>query len=157
KESVFPFRKFPGVDVILGPEMRSTGEVMGMDRALPIAVAKVQLAAEKRLPTTGNVFMSVRESDKRHSVDVARSLVSMGFRVYTSQGTHEYLRSFSVETTMLPKISEGARPNILDLIANGEIQLIINTPTRKGAQTDEGRIRAMALRNGVIMITTMTG
>jgi carbamoyl-phosphate synthase large subunit len=157
KEPVFPFQRFPGVDVILGPEMRSTGEVMGMDRSLPVALAKARMAAGIQLPTSGNVFLSVRESDKPHCEHIARSLVSMGFTVYTTGGTHELLRSYSVDTVLLRKISEGARPNIVDKIANGEIQLIINTPTRKGGRTDEGRIRAMAVRAGVPMITTLTG
>ncbi len=157
KVSVFPFGRFPGVDVILGPEMRSTGEVMGMDRSLSVALAKAQMGAGMTLPVGGNVFLSVRDSDKPACVDIVRSLVSMGFTVYTSQGTHELLRSYSVDTKVLRKISEGARPNIMDKIANGEIELIINTPTRKGAHTDEGKIRATAVRAGVPMITTVTG
>jgi len=157
KESVFPFERFPGVDVILGPEMRSTGEVMGMDRSLPVALAKAQMAAGVRLPTEGNVFLSVRDTDKPHCVEIARSLVSMGFRVYTTRSTHELLRSHSVDTLLLRKISEGARPNIVDKLTNDEIHLIINTPTRKGAHTDEGKIRAMAVRRHVPMITTVTG
>ena len=157
KESVFPFARFPGVDVILGPEMRSTGEVMGVDRSLPIALAKSQMGAGVVLPTEGNVFLSVRDSDKPHCVEFTRTLVSMGFTVFTSQGTHELLKQYSVDTVPLRKISEGARPNILDKIANGEIQMIINTPTRKGAHTDEGKIRATAVRSGVAMITTITG
>jgi carbamoyl-phosphate synthase large subunit len=157
KEPVFPFAKFPGVDVILGPEMRSTGEVMGMDRALPVALAKAKMGAGIRLPKQGNVFLSVRDSDKSHCIEIARSLVSMGFQVFTTKGTNELLRSYSVDTSLLRKISEGARPNIVDKIANGEIQLIINTATRKGSDTDEGKIRAMAVRAGVPMITTITG
>jgi carbamoyl-phosphate synthase large subunit len=137
--------------------MRSTGEVMGMDRSLPMALAKSRMSAGIQLPTSGNVFLSVRDSDKPHCEQIARRLVSMGFTVLTTAGTHELLRRYSVDTVPLPKISEGARPNIVDKIANGEIQLIINTPTRKGARTDEGRIRAMAVRAGVPMITTVTG
>jgi len=157
KESVFPFAKFPGVDVVLGPEMRSTGEVMGMDPSLPIAVAKVQLAASRRIPLTGNVFLSVRDADKKHAPEITRSLLAIGFTVYTTAGTHELLRSRGIETIALRKISEGARPNIIDLIKNGEIHLIINTPTRKGAHTDEGKIRATAVRASVPMVTTITG
>ena len=157
KEPVFPFAKFPGVDVILGPEMRSTGEVMGMDRALPVALAKAKMGAGIRLPKQGNVFLSVRDSDKSHCIEIARSLASMGFQIFTTKGTNELLRSYSVDTSLLRKISEGARPNIVDKIANGEIQLIINTATRQGANTDEGRIRSMAVRAGVPMITTITG
>ncbi|MEE8155831.1 MAG: carbamoyl-phosphate synthase large subunit, partial [Phycisphaerales bacterium] len=157
KESVFPFARFPGVDVILGPEMRSTGEVMGVDRSLPIALAKAQMGAGIVLPTQGNVFLSVRDSDKSHCVQFTRTLVSLGFTVFTTKGTHELLHEYSVDTVLLRKISEGARPNILDMIANREIHLIINTPTRKGAHTDEGKIRATAVRAGVPMITTITG
>jgi carbamoyl-phosphate synthase large subunit len=157
KEPIFPFEKFPGVDVVLGPEMRSTGEVMGIDRSLPIALAKAKMAVGQALPTVGDVFLSVRDSDKQGAIEVARGLVSMGFTVHTTLGTRDLLRSHSVETTLIRKISEGARPNILDKLANGEIQMIINTPTRKGGDTDEGRIRAMAVRSHVPMITTLTG
>ncbi|MFO0827963.1 MAG: carbamoyl-phosphate synthase large subunit [Phycisphaerales bacterium] len=157
KESVFPFSKFPGVDVVLGPEMRSTGEVMGADRSLHVAFAKAQMAAGVPLPTSGKVFLSVREGDKEEAVDVARSLVAMGFTVLTTSGTHSFLKNHSVDTTLLRKLSEGARPSILDLIRNGEISLIINTPTKKGGHTDEGRIRAQAVRGGVPMITTLSG
>jgi len=157
KEPAFPFEKFPGVDVVLGPEMRSTGEVMGMDRSLPIALAKAKIAVGCALPTSGQVFLSIRESDKVHAVEVARSLVSMGFTVFTTQGTRELLASHSVDTTLIRKISEGARPNILDKLANGEIDLIINTPTRTGANTDEGQIRAMAVGARIPMITTIAG
>ena len=156
KESVFPFAKFPGVDVVLGPEMRSTGEVMGADRSLPIAFAKAQMAAGVHLPVKGNVFISVRDSDKEDSIKIARDLRSMGFEVYTSRGTAAFLKTYSVETKSLHKLSEGARPTVLDLIANGEIHLIINTPTRKGGSTDEGRIRETAVRTGIPMITTMS-
>ncbi|MCH2143610.1 MAG: carbamoyl-phosphate synthase large subunit [Phycisphaerales bacterium] len=155
KRSVFPFAKFPGVDVVLGPEMRSTGEVMGADRSLPVALAKAEMACGFELPREGSVFLSVRDSDKTAAVDIARNLVSMGFTVYTTGGTNDFLRSHTVETELMPKISEGARPNILDRIANGEIDLLVNTPTRKGADTDEGRIRAAAVRHGVTMITTV--
>ncbi|MHC5023130.1 MAG: carbamoyl-phosphate synthase large subunit [Planctomycetota bacterium] len=157
KAPAFPFSRFPGVDVILGPEMRSTGEVMGMDRSLPVALAKAEMAAGYVLPTEGNVFLSVRDSDKPHAIDLARGLASMGFTVWTTAGTHELLSSHSVDSMLLRKISEGARPNILDKLANGEIQLIINTPTRTGAHTDEGRIRAMAVRAHVPMVTTIAG
>ncbi len=157
KEPVFPFEKFPGVDVVLGPEMRSTGEAMGFDRSLPVALAKAKMSAWLPLPTEGNVFLSVRDADKEAVVDVARSLVSMGFVVHCTQGTCELLSSHSVAASPIRKISEGARPNIVDRLANGEIDLIINTPTRTGAATDEGRIRAMAVRSGVPMITTITG
>jgi len=153
KESVFPFAKFPGVDVILGPEMRSTGEVMGIDDNFPIAFAKSQMAAGTHLPTSGKVFLSLRDTDKHLSVEIARKLVEMGFEVFTTGGTHEYLQQKSVQTTRLNKISEG-RPNAIDLVKNHELSLIINTPTRKGIKSDEGRLRATAVRFNVPMITT---
>ncbi|MBI1303728.1 MAG: carbamoyl-phosphate synthase large subunit [Phycisphaera sp.] len=156
KESVFPFAKFPGVDVVLGPEMRSTGEVMGADRSLPIAFAKAQMGAGVHLPTKGAVFLSVRESDREEIVGITRDLGKMGFTVFTSRGTGAYLAEHGVETKTLHKLSEGARPTVLDVIANGEIHLIINTPTKKGAKTDEGRIRATAVRAGIPMITTVS-
>jgi carbamoyl-phosphate synthase large subunit len=157
KEPAFPFSRFPGVDVVLGPEMRSTGEVMGMDRSLPVALAKARMGTGVDLPIEGNVFLSVRDSDKALCEEVARTLASMGFRIYTTGGTYEWLRMHSIDTVRLPKIKEGGRPNIIDKIQNGEIQLIINTPTVKGARTDEGRIRAMAVRAAVPMVTNMTG
>src|SRR5262249_44926758 len=134
-----------------------TGEVMGADRSLPIAFAKAQMAAGTPLPTSGKVFLSVREGDKEEAVNVARSLVAMGFTVLTTSGTHEFMKNYSVDTTLVRKLSEGARPSILDLIRSGEIALIINTPTKKGGHTDEGKIRAHAVRSGVPMITTMSG
>ncbi len=157
KAPVFPFSKFPGVDVALGPEMRSTGEVMGVDFSPPMAFAKAMLGSGVRLPTRGNVFLSVRESDKPRIVDVARALRSMGFGVYTTRGTSEFLARHSVRTEALQKIAEGVRPNVLDMLASGEIHMVINTPTRTGWNTDEGRIRSTAVRLGVPMITTATG
>jgi carbamoyl-phosphate synthase large subunit len=157
KESVFPFAKFPGVDVVLGPEMRSTGEVMGTDRSLPVAFAKAQMAAGVFLPTKGNVFLSVRDGDKAQSIEVARSLESMGFTVLCSDGTSRMLREHGIASTVVPKIATGQRPNVLDLIANGQVQLVINTPTKKGGSTDEGRIRAQAVRSNVPIITTIAG
>jgi carbamoyl-phosphate synthase large subunit len=156
KESVFPFSKFPDTDIILGPEMRSTGEVMGIDAGFPLAFAKSQMAAGNALPTEGRVFVSVRDSDKPYIVDIVRSLQSMGLTVLTTGGTHEHLQRQGVQTQRVRKISEG-RPNAEDLIKNRELALIINTPTRKGVRTDEGRLRATAVRFSVPMITTITG
>ncbi len=155
KESVFPFGKFPGVDVILGPEMRSTGECMGADHDFAIAFAKSQMSAGVPLPLQGTVFLSVRAEDKAAVEPVARKLLAMGFAVRTTAGTHAYLSGRGVETTRVNKIVEG-RPHAIDMMKNGELDLIINTPTRKGAGTDEGKLRAAAVRNGVPMITTMT-
>jgi carbamoyl-phosphate synthase large subunit len=156
KESVFPFSKFPGVDVILGPEMRSTGEVMGIDAEFPLAFAKSQMGASVFLPNEGNVFLSVRESDKVHVVELAGQLLDMGFTVYSTGGTFSYLAEKGVQVQRLKKISEG-RPNAVDMITNGEIHLVLNTPTQKGATSDEGKLRATAVRFNVPMITTTTG
>jgi carbamoyl-phosphate synthase large subunit len=156
KEVVFPFSKFPGVDVILGPEMRSTGEVMGIDKTFPMAFAKSQIAAGGPLPTSGTVFISVNDRDKKSIVGPARVLVNCGFRIVATQATAEVLQKNDVPCERINKLSEG-RPNIRDLIKNGEIKLIINTPTKKGPQTDEGKIRAMAVLNKVCQITTLTG
>jgi carbamoyl-phosphate synthase large subunit len=156
KESVFPFNKFPDSDIILGPEMRSTGEVMGIDPGFPLAFAKSQMAAGNSLPTKGKVFVSVRDSDKPHVDEIVKKLLEMGFVVLTTGGTHEHLLRRGVETQRVKKISEG-RPNAVDLIKNRELDLIINTPTRKGVATDEGRLRATAVRFNVPMITTLTG
>ncbi|MHB1156678.1 MAG: carbamoyl-phosphate synthase large subunit [Phycisphaerales bacterium] len=156
KESVFPFSKFPGVDVILGPEMRSTGEVMGIDADFAVAFAKSQMGTSGSLPTGGNVFLSVRESDKAYFVNVARRLNELGFVVYCTAGTFTYLTERGIKTQRVNKISEG-RPNAIDMIKNNELSLIINTPTRKGMKTDEGKLRATAVRYNVAMITTTTG
>ncbi len=159
KESVFPFSKFPGVDVVLGPEMRSTGEVMGIDRTFPIAFAKSQMAAGIDLPTNpekGAVFVSVREQDRASILEPVRSLLTMGWTVYASPGTARYLSDRGLEPKVLQKIAAGARPNVIDLMTNGQLALIINTPTRTGWKTDEGRIRASAVRMNVPMITTTT-
>jgi len=156
KESVFPFSKFPGVDVILGPEMRSTGEVMGIDRDFPLAFAKSQLAAGTVLPTKGTVFVSVRREDKETIIPVARMLVELGFNLVATTGTGEVLARNDIPATVISKLGQG-RPNIQDYIKNGKIQLIVNTPTKKGPQTDEGKIRAMALLNRIPIVTTVTG
>jgi carbamoyl-phosphate synthase large subunit len=157
KVSVFPFAKFPGVDVVLGPEMRSTGEVMGFDSAWPVAFAKGLLGAGVILPASGGVFLSVRESDRPAAVEIARGLVDLGFSVFTTAGTGGYLKTHGIATTAVQKIDAGARPNVIDLMADGKIKLVINTPTRTGWKTDEGKIRAAAVRLGVPMITTSTG
>ncbi len=156
KEVVFPFSKFPGVDVILGPEMRSTGEVMGIDANFPLAYAKSQIAAGNALPTKGRVFISVNNADKKQIAPIARMLVDCGFEIVASEGTVKELQRNDVPATRLAKLSEG-RPNIADFIKNGQVQLIINTPTKKGPATDEGKIRSMAVLHKIPMITTMTG
>ncbi len=154
KAPVFPFQKFPGVDFVLGPEMRSTGEVMGVDPSLSIAYLKAMLGAGTSFPTEGGVFISVKENNREDMIPIVRSLMAMGFKVFTTKGTGELLNKHGLRPKILQKIQEGARPNVIDLMQNNEIQLVINTPTRTGWQTDEGNIRATAVRLGIPMITT---
>jgi carbamoyl-phosphate synthase large subunit len=154
KESVFPFNKFPGVDIILGPEMRSTGEVMGIADSFPMAFAKSQIAANAALPTKGTVFVSVNDRDKHDVIGVARGLVELGYRLLSTRGTARALRSAGVEVQEISKLQEG-RPNLIDHMKNGEVDLVINTPSGKGARTDEGKIRAAAVMNRVTCITTL--
>jgi carbamoyl-phosphate synthase large subunit len=154
KESVFPFNKFPGVDIILGPEMRSTGEVMGIADDFPMAFAKSQIAANSALPKGGTVFVSVNDRDKNDVVGIARALVEMGYRVLSTRGTARALRAASVDVQEICKLQEG-RPNLIDYMKNGEVDLVINTPSGKGARTDEGKIRAAAVMNRVTCITTL--
>jgi carbamoyl-phosphate synthase large subunit len=155
KEVVFPFSKFPGVDVILGPEMRSTGEVMGIDQDFPIAFAKSQIAAGTVLPTSGTVFISVRNQDKQGIVAPARMLADAGFRILATSGSYDVLAREGISATRITKLAEG-RPNVLDYIKNGKVQLIINTPTKKGPTTDEGKIRAMSVLHKIPIVTTLT-
>ncbi len=156
KESVFPFTKFPGVDVILGPEMRSTGEVMGIDMSFGLAFAKSQMAAGMSLPTSGRVFLSVCDADKPHVVPLGQQLAAMGFELMATSGTYRLLAGAGVRVQQISKLTEG-RPNIADIITNREVDLLINTPTRRGPTTDEGKIRALATIRRVPLITTMTG
>jgi carbamoyl-phosphate synthase large subunit len=154
KESVFPFNKFPGVDIILGPEMRSTGEVMGIDDSFPMAFAKSQLAASSALPRDGSIFLSVADRDKAEIVPVARALAAMGYPLLSTRGTAGALRAAGIKVQEVPKLQEG-RPNLIDHMKNNQIALVINTPSGKGARTDEGKIRAAAVANGVTCITTL--
>jgi len=156
KESVFPFAKFAGVDIVLGPEMRSTGEVMGIDRDFAAAFAKSQTAAYSALPASGTVFVSVAPRDKAAVVPVAAALAAMGYTLMSTSGTAAALAEAGIAVTPVRKIHEG-RPNLLDHMANGGIALIVNTPRGKGARTDEGRIRASAVSHGVPCITTIAG
>jgi carbamoyl-phosphate synthase large subunit len=156
KEAVFPFTKFPGVDIVLSPEMRSTGEVMGIAMDFPAAFAKSQLAALSRLPDRGTVFLSVASRDRTAVVPVARRLAAMGFRLLCTDGTAATMSAHGIDVDIVRKIHEG-RPHVLDFLANGSIDLIVNTPSGKGARTDEGRIRAGAVSYGVPCITTVAG
>ncbi|HEY5315594.1 MAG TPA: carbamoyl-phosphate synthase large subunit [Pirellulales bacterium] len=154
KESVFPFVKFPGVDIVLGPEMRSTGEVMGISEHFSIAFAKSQLAAGVLLPVSGNIFISLAKPAKRHGVRLGKKLAELGFQLMATEGTAQQLIEAGIEVTKVKKLQEG-NPNLLDFLINGQVQLIINTPSGKGARTDEGRIRAAAVSHGVPCITTI--
>jgi carbamoyl-phosphate synthase large subunit len=156
KESVFPFNKFPGVDIILGPEMRSTGEVMGIDGTFPLAFAKSQMAANSALPApdAGKVFVSVADRDKAEVVPIARDLVQLGYQLVATRNTARYLGEHRIVVQSVPKLQEG-RPNLLDLMKNHEVSLVINTPSGRGSRTDEGKIRAAAVLNGVTCITTL--
>jgi len=156
KESVFPFSKFPGVDVILGPEMRSTGEVMGIDHNFGIAFAKSQMAANTKLPTSGKLFISVNDADKAELIPIARRFAAVGFDLLGTWGTQRLLAAEGIACTGVSKLSEG-RPNIGDVMANGQCDLLINTPTSRGPSTDEGKIRAMATQHKIPLITTITG
>src|SRR5208283_1337496 len=135
KESVFPFARFPGVDTVLGPEMRSTGEVMGIDRSFEIAFAKSQLGGGTRVPRKGTVFVSVREIDKTRIVDAVRLLFSLGFKVMATSGTQRFLADCGVPTEKVNKVLEG-RPHIVDAIMNGDIQLVFNTTEGPQALAD---------------------
>ena len=154
KESVFPFRKFAGVDIVLGPEMRSTGEVMGISDQFPIAFAKSQLAASVEIPETGNVFISVRGVHKERVVDVARKISAMGYKIIATPGTAQRLQESGIEAEPIRKLRDGS-PNLIDRMKDGEVDLILNTPNGKGARTDEGIIRAAAVQYGVPCITTI--
>ena len=156
KEAVFPFVRFPGATIALGPEMRSTGEVMGLDADLGIAFAKAQAAAKPGLPTSGNVFMSVKAADKTRAVDLARRLEALGFAIYSTSGTAQVLTEHGVTVKRLSKINEG-RPTAVDLIKNGQIQMVINTPAGMIPRRDENAIRAVAYAHNVCIMTTITG
>jgi carbamoyl-phosphate synthase large subunit len=157
KEAVFPFAKFPGVDPILGPEMKSTGEVMGVGRSFAEAFAKSQLGAGVRLPARGRAFVSVREIDKRGTLaKVGRRLVDLGFEVLATRGTAAFLQQEGVEVTVVNKVTEG-RPHIVDMIKNDEISFIVNTVEGKQATADSFTIRREALMHKVSYTTTIAG
>ena len=157
KEAVFPFIKFPGVDTILGPEMKSTGEVMGMGRTFAEAFVKSQLAAGVKLPATGKVFISVRQSDKARVVEIARDLADLGFALYATRGTAAVLAAAGLAVTPVNKVTEG-RPHIVDMIKNGEMSLIINTvEDKRSAIQDSYSIRNAVLQARVTYYTTLAG
>ncbi|MEO6848580.1 MAG: carbamoyl-phosphate synthase large subunit [Chthoniobacterales bacterium] len=156
KEAVFPFIKFPGVDILLGPEMKSTGEVMGIDANFGHAYAKAQMSAQPALPLKGNVFISVKDSDKKSAVEVAKKFSDLKFKLYATEGTAKALEAAGIPHNRLNKLKEG-RPNVLDLIKNDEIDFIINTPAGKKPREDEVIIRSAAVAHRIPTMTTLRG
>lgn len=156
KESVFPFIRFPNVDILLGPEMKSTGEVMGIDRSFAMAFAKSQLAAGYSLPRAGNVFISVRDKDKPAILPVARSLEQAGFGIYATEGTSVFLDRYGIKNRAVQKLKEG-RPHVIDHIKNGEISVVINTSTGRKTASDAYLIRRATLIYNLPYATTIAG
>jgi carbamoyl-phosphate synthase large subunit len=156
KSPVFPFHKFPGVDTILAPEMKSTGEVMGVADSFGSAFAKAQLSAGVRLPKSGSAFLSVNEKDKETLLPIARDLKALGFQLYATAGTQKYLGNKKLESEKVFKVGEG-RPNVVDFIKSGKIDLIINTPLGRKSHHDEKAIRRAAIQYGIPCITTLSG
>ena len=157
KEAVFPFVKFPGVDTLLGPEMKSTGEVMGVGYSFGEAFLKSQLAAGVRLPDSGAVFISVRNDDKARVAELARGLHSLGFQIVATRGTAAVIQAAEVPVRVVNKVTEG-RPNVIDMLKNGEIHLVINTvEERRNAIADSRSIRTTALASKVSYYTTLAG
>ena len=156
KEAVFPFSKFPGIDISLGPEMKSTGEVMGIDADLGMAYAKAQMAASSSLPLEGKIFISVKDRDKDTAVELAKEFSELGYEIYSTSGTASRFEAAGIKVTRLNKLAEG-RPNVLDMIKNREIAMVINTPSGRIPRRDEVSIRSGALANRVPIMTTMRG
>jgi carbamoyl-phosphate synthase large subunit len=156
KEAVFPFNRFPGVDVLLGPEMRSTGEVMGLDMSYDMAFAKSQLGAGMRMPQLGTVFVSVKDADKPKILPAMRQLVAMGFKLVATGGTQRYFEDKGVASTKINKVLEG-RPHIVDAIKNGDVQLVLNTTETQSSLSDSKPIRQTALLQKVPYYTTLPG
>jgi carbamoyl-phosphate synthase large subunit len=154
KEAVFPFLRYQGVDIALGPEMKSTGEVMGIDADLGLAYAKSQMAAPPPLPKSGNVFISVKDNEKAGVIPLAREFVELGFQIIATSGTWAALRDAGVPVTKVYKIREG-RPNVLDLVTNRDIHFIINSPSGKIPREDEVRIRNASLAQKIPIMTTL--
>jgi len=156
KEAVFPFARFPGVDTLLGPEMRSTGEVMGLDRNYPVAFAKSQLGGGTAVPTSGAAFVSVKDTDKARVLAAVRTLAGLGFEIVATGGTQRYLNGEGVDCTKINKVMEG-RPHIVDAMKNGDIQLVINTTGDRDALIDSRSMRRTALLNKIPYYTTIAG
>ncbi|MGC8720339.1 MAG: carbamoyl-phosphate synthase large subunit [Thermodesulforhabdaceae bacterium] len=156
KESVFPFNRFPGVDILLGPEMKSTGEVMGIDRSFGMAFAKAQMAVGFKLPLTGTVFISVHDRDKPKAIDVARGFHDLGFKIIATKGTADYLREHGIPAERVFKIREG-RPHVVDYIKNGAVHLVINTSLGKKTYSDSKMVRRATLLYNIPYATTISG
>jgi carbamoyl-phosphate synthase large subunit len=156
KEAVFPFARFPGVDTVLGPEMRSTGEVIGLDRNFDIAFAKSQLGGGTKVPTSGSVFVSVRDADKARVLETMRLLSGIGFKILATGGTAKYLEAEGVPAQRINKVSEG-RPHVVDAIKNGGVQLVFNTTDGAQALSDSRSLRRAALLHKVPYYTTLAG
>jgi carbamoyl-phosphate synthase large subunit len=156
KEAVFPFKRFPGVDIVLGPEMRSTGEVMGVASTFDEAFLKSQLGSGQKLPTSGKVFISVNDRDKEFVLDLGRAYYDLGFDLCGTRGTAKLLRENGIECQTILKLHEG-RPNIVDALKNGEIALVINTAEGKRTSEDSRALRQTTLHYGVPFTTTITG
>ncbi len=156
KESVFPFNKFVGQDILLSPEMRSTGEVMGLDADLGVAYAKSQMAANSPLPLAGKVFISVSDMHKPHVAEVAKSFADLGFELVATSGTATVLEKAGLKVERVLKLQEG-RPNVVDLLKNKQLQLVINTPAGQSPREDEVKIRTTAVYTGTPIMTTLSG
>jgi carbamoyl-phosphate synthase large subunit len=156
KEAVFPFARFPGVDTLLGPEMRSTGEVMGSGRSFGEAYGKAIEGSGTALPRAGKALLSVRDADKRRLIGVARSLVELGFELVATGGTHDAVQAAGIPCTPVHKVTEG-RPHVVDMIRSDEISLIVNTTEGKQAILDSASIRRAALQHKVSYTTTIAG
>lgn len=155
KEAVFPWGRFPGIDIVLGPEMKSTGEVMGADSNLGMAYAKSQMSAFNPLPKEGNVFFSVNDRDKERAIPVARELAELGFKIHATGGTYKCFNNEGIEVERLYKLAEHKRPNVIDMMKNGAIQFIINTPSGHEAREDEVKIRSGAVQHKISHCTNL--
>jgi len=156
KEAVFPFARFPGVDIVLGPEMRSTGEVMGIDVSFERAFAKSQIAGGSLLPESGTVFISVKDRDKASILEAAQHLKDMNFKIIATGGTANFLQAQGISATRINKVLEG-RPHIVDAMKNGEIDLVLNTTEGAHSQADSYTLRRTALIQKIPYYTTVSG
>ncbi len=156
KEAVFPWNRFPGIDIVLGPEMKSTGEVMGIDADWGMAYAKAQMSAFNPLPSEGSVFLSVSDRDKDRAVAVAQDLANLGFKIFSTGGTHQRLTEEGIPSSRVYKVLEHARPNVIDMMKNGEIHFIINTPSTHESRADEILIRSTAIAQKISHATNLS-